>query len=197
MIEMVPNAQTFRQIQSEHGVTGVFRETAIAEWLAKMNPSTLDYQLAIDNFTRSCAAYCVLTYCLGICDRHNDNIMVTKRGHMFHIDYGRFLGDAQMFIKFKRDRTPFVLTADMIYVINNGEKGSNRFHGFIELCCKAFQVVRNNRFTLSTLFRMMVSSGIPGVEMNSVEYIQEALLPAASPVEAAAQFTRFIEESSQ
>ena len=53
------------------------------------------------------------------------------------IDFGKFLGDHQMIGNFKRDRSPFVLTPDMAYVINGCEKKpSEKFHDFVDLCCK-------------------------------------------------------------
>ncbi|XP_043472101.1 phosphatidylinositol 4-phosphate 3-kinase C2 domain-containing subunit beta [Leptopilina heterotoma] len=195
MIEMVSNAETLRKIQVEFGLTGSFKDRPIAEWLAKHNPSELEYERAVENFTASCAGYSVATYILGICDRHNDNIMLKTSGHLFHIDFGKFLGDAQMFGNFKRDRTPFVLTSDMAYVINGGDKPSAKFHHFVDLCCQAFNVVRKHGNLILHLFGLMTSSGIPGVTMDAVSYVQKALLPGQTNPEAAATFARMIESS--
>lgn len=51
MIEIVSEAETLRAIQTEWGLTGSFKDKPIAEWLAKHNPSELEYQRARDNFT--------------------------------------------------------------------------------------------------------------------------------------------------
>ena len=43
-------------------------------------------------FSNSLAIYSVITYVLGVGDRHLDNIMVTKNGVIFHIDYSFCIG---------------------------------------------------------------------------------------------------------
>ncbi|KAM3968313.1 LOW QUALITY PROTEIN: phosphatidylinositol-4-phosphate 3-kinase catalytic subunit Pi3K68D [Aphomia sociella] len=195
MIEIVTEAETLRAIQTEWGLTGSFKDKPIAEWLAKHNPSELEYQRARDNFTASCAGYSVATYLLGICDRHNDNIMLKTSGHLFHIDFGKFLGDAQMFGNFKRDRAPFVLTHDMVYVINGGDRPTQRFQHFVELCCMAFNIVRAHHDHILDLFALMAMSGVTGVTSAAVNYVRSALLPDASNAEAAAAFARLINSS--
>ena len=106
-------------------------------------------------FINLCYVYMIFFYISGIGDRHNDNIMVKQSGHLFHIDFGKFLGDKQMVGKINRDRSPFVLTPDMIFVINGGNKPSQKFHDFVDLCCKSFNIIRKNGNVLVNFFHIV------------------------------------------
>ena len=109
-IEMITESETLLEIEKPFGtIKGSFGESALYNWLRSHNTSESDFQIAIENFTYSCAGYCVGTYILGIGDRHNENIMVKKSGHLFHIDFGKYLGDTQKFGWFNRyvERTFF------------------------------------------------------------------------------------------
>ncbi|XP_053562671.1 phosphatidylinositol 4-phosphate 3-kinase C2 domain-containing subunit beta [Bombina bombina] len=196
MVEMIPTAETLRKIQVEHGVTGSFKDRPLADWLQKHNPTEDEYDKAVENFIYSCAGCCVATYVLGICDRHNDNIMLKTSGHMFHIDFGRFLGHAQMFGNIKRDRAPFVFTSDMAYVINGGDKTSSRFHDFVDLCCQAYNLIRKHTHLFLNLLGLMLSCGIPELsDLQDLKYVYDALRPQDSEADATTYFTRLIESS--
>uniref|UniRef100_A0A667XSV6 Phosphatidylinositol-4-phosphate 3-kinase catalytic subunit type 2 alpha n=1 Tax=Myripristis murdjan TaxID=586833 RepID=A0A667XSV6_9TELE len=171
MVELVPSSDTLRKIQVEYGVTGSFKDKPLAEWLRKYNPAEDEYEKASENFIYSCAGCCVATYVLGICDRHNDNIMLRSTGHMFHIDFGKFLGHAQMFGSFKRDRAPFVLTSDMAYVINGGERPTSRFQLFVDLCSQAYNLIRKH----SGLFLNLLSLVRQNTLKEELKVIQSSL----------------------
>ncbi|XP_056138610.1 phosphatidylinositol 4-phosphate 3-kinase C2 domain-containing subunit alpha isoform X2 [Lampris incognitus] len=196
MVELVPSSETLRKIQVEYGVTGSFKDKPLAEWLRKYNPAEDEYEKASENFIYSCAGCCVATYVLGICDRHNDNIMLRSTGHMFHIDFGKFLGHAQMFGSFKRDRAPFVLTSDMAYVINGGERPTSRFQLFVDLCSQAYNLIRKHSGLFLNLLSLMTSSGLPELtSAQDLKYVYDALQPHNTDAEATVFFTRLIESS--
>lgn len=46
-----------------------------------------------DNYMESCASYCVITYLLGIGDRHLENLLIDNEGKLFHIDFGYAMGE--------------------------------------------------------------------------------------------------------
>ncbi|XP_066540446.1 phosphatidylinositol 4-phosphate 3-kinase C2 domain-containing subunit alpha [Hoplias malabaricus] len=196
MVELVSSSETLRKIQVELGVTGSFKDKPLSEWLRKYNPAEDEYEKASENFIYSCAGCCVATYLLGICDRHNDNIMLRTTGHMFHIDFGKFLGHAQMIGSFKRDRAPFVLTSDMAYVINGGERPTSRFQLFIDLCSQAYNLIRKHASLFLNLLSLMTQSGLPELTgPQDLKYVYDALQPETTDAEATIFFTRLIESS--
>eukprot|EP00835_Amoeboradix_gromovi_P001644 NODE_80_length_22829_cov_0.188121.p1 type:complete len:1735 gc:universal NODE_80_length_22829_cov_0.188121:22262-17058(-) len=159
LIQVVKNAWTVSGIQlSLGGSAAAFKEDPLDQWLRQMNPEDKDYLKAVEMFTLSCAGYCVATYCLGIGDRHNDNIMLTKDGRLFHIDFGHFLGNIKRKFGIKRERCPFVLTPDFIYII--GKKDSPNFLRFIDLCIKAYIIIRRQANMFINLFAMVINNNL-------------------------------------
>ena len=117
-------------------------------------------------------------------------------GHLFHIDFSKFLGRSQMFGSFRRDRSPFVLTSDMAYVINGGCTPTSRFQDFVDLCCRAFNIIRHHTTLFLNLLSLMLNSGIPYLrQTNDLKYVYDVLLPQATDLEATTIFTRQIESS--
>ena len=62
--------------------------------------------------------------------------MVKKNGQLFHVDFGHILGHFKEKFGIRRERVPFVLTHDFVYVINNGksDKDATEFLRFQQLC---------------------------------------------------------------
>lgn len=64
------------------------------EFLRRYPQGLVTYQTALRNFVESVAAYSVVCWILQIKDRHNGNIMITRSGHIVHIDFGFMLSNS-------------------------------------------------------------------------------------------------------
>jgi phosphatidylinositol 3-kinase len=107
----------------------------------------------MDTYVKSCAGYCVVTYILGIGDRHLDNIMLRRDGHMFHIDFGYIFG---------KDPKPFPppvrLTREMIAGMGGPE--SANYQRFKSFCCQAYNILRKSANLILSLLNLMREAGI-------------------------------------
>ena len=106
------------------------------------------------NFVRSMAAYSIICYVLAIRDRHNGNILIDRRGHIMHIDFG-FLLTASPGGNINFEAVPFKLTIEFVQVM--GGPRSALFNTFRKLCIRAFLAVRKHRERIILLVEMMLS----------------------------------------
>ena len=81
------------------------------------------------------AGYCVITYLLGVGDRHLDNLLLSESGHLIHVDFGYILGrDPKVF------PPPMKLNKEMVEAM--GGTGSVEYQKFREHCFSAFLTLR-------------------------------------------------------
>lgn len=192
LIEVVLHSDTIANIQlnkSNMAATAAFNKDALLNWLKSKNPGeALDR--AIEEFTLSCAGYCVATYVLGIGDRHSDNIMIRENGQLFHIDFGHFLGNFKTKFGINRERVPFILTYDFVHVIQQGKtSNSEKFERFRGYCERAYTILRRHGLLFLHLFALMRAAGLPELSCSKdIQYLKDSLALGKTEEEALKHF---------
>ncbi|KDO31794.1 hypothetical protein SPRG_03714 [Saprolegnia parasitica CBS 223.65] len=187
VLHSVTTAAVHKRGGAMGGIFGAFNDVSFLDWIQANNGDARSYRVAVDLFLRSCAGYCVATYVLGIGDRHNDNIMITKQGRYFHIDFGHFLGFMKYQYGIKREKTPFVFTPEMAHVF--GGVGTPDFVKFQKTCGDAFNVVRRHLHLLVSLLVLMIPAEMPELRhRDDVNYLVDVSTPEKTDEEAAAAF---------
>lgn len=170
LIEIVPESETLYNIKYN-------MKYSIQNYIMENNEDEPVNNVR-NRFINSTAAYCVITYLLGIGDRHLDNIMITKDGRLFHIDYSFVLG---------HDPKPLApqmrIIPEMVDAL--GGIGSKRYKLFEQICTNCYNCLRrhsnlfmnmlflltrieNNRFTVSQLEKEIGKRFLPS------EYFSQA-----------------------
>ncbi|XP_030369536.1 phosphatidylinositol 3-kinase catalytic subunit type 3 isoform X2 [Scaptodrosophila lebanonensis] len=125
----------------------------------------------MDTYIKSCAGYCVITYLLGVGDRHLDNLLLTTNGKLFHIDFGYILGRDP-----KPLPPPMKLSKEMVEAM--GGVSSEHHHEFRKQCYTAFLHLRRHANVMLNLFSLMVDATVPDIALEpdkAVKKVEENL----------------------
>jgi len=185
-IEFISNAYTIYDIKEE-------KKFSIQNFIIEKNPNITADTLRT-NFSKSCAAYCVITYLLGIGDRHLENIMITKEGYLFNIDFGYILGLDPKILSPK-----FRLTSEMIDAM--GGTHSKYFHTFKQYCTTAFNCLRKHvdifYILISQLTTIILQNSNKNYDLKYIkDYINNRFIPNKPNFNASIEFKYIILKNS-
>ena len=100
--------------------------------------------------------------------------MITKSGQFFHIDFGHFLGNFKSKWGINRERSPFVFTNAMKFVMEQEEHYI--YEDFENWCISAFEVLRTRHRFFCNLFNLMIPAGMPELTKSSdIDYLVNKL----------------------
>ena len=158
IVEFVGNSSTIRAALRNHG--------SIAAYLGLSVGGANDADEKRERFIKSAAGWCVATYILGIGDRHLDNIMISKTGELWHLDFGYAFG---------RDPKPFSqpVRVTCAMIDGMGGRGSPGHEQFKKRCARSFIVLREHSQLILNLLRLMSDSGIH--DLSVTQSADEAL----------------------
>ena len=92
-------------------------------------------------------------------DRHNDNLLLTTCGKLFHVDFGFILGRDP-----KPLPPPMKLSKEMVEAM--GGFNSEHFNAFKKHCFAAFLHPRRNANLILNLFSLMLDANIPDIALE-------------------------------
>ncbi|KEP52200.1 atypical/PIKK/PI3K kinase [Rhizoctonia solani 123E] len=187
MIQFIPSSTIRAIIEEYSSVLGYLRahypdEGSVGTYGVKKD--------VIETFVRSCAGYCVVTYILGVGDRHLDNLLVAPDGHFFHVDFGYILG---------RDPKPFPppvkVCKEMVDAMGGAQ--SSHYARFKNYCFTAFSILRKSANLILNLVALMVDANIPDIKHRDVhEQIQEKFRLDLTEEDAIKHFETLLNETS-
>ncbi|CAB4375053.1 unnamed protein product [Rhizophagus irregularis] len=193
---------------ADHGLMQFIPSSSLANVLSEYNGSLLMFLKAhhpeekavgtygvnpavMDTYVKSCAGYCVITYLLGVGDRHLDNLLLSPEGNLFHVDFGFILG---------RDPKPFPPPMKLCKEMVEAMGGANSIHyqRFKSYCYIAFNILRKSANLILNLFALMVYANIPDIKIEpdkAVWKVQEKFRLDLTEEEAIKYFQNLINDS--
>ncbi|XP_041277986.1 phosphatidylinositol 3-kinase catalytic subunit type 3 isoform X2 [Onychostruthus taczanowskii] len=185
-MQFIPSVPVAEVLATEETIQNFFRKHAPSE----TGPHGISAEV-MDTYVKSCAGYCVITYILGVGDRHLDNLLLTKTGKLFHIDFGYILGRDP-----KPLPPPMKLNKEMVEGM--GGTQSEQYQEFRKQCYTAFLHLRRYSNLILNLFSLMVDANIPDIALEpdkTVKKVQDKFRLDLSDEEAVHYMQSLIDES--
>jgi hypothetical protein len=192
ILEFVQDALSLDSVKKKAKVLSLnhFFSTAFG---AEGSPPHRDAQR---NFAESMAGYSIVSYLLNVKDRHNGNLMLSRAGHLIHIDFGFMFATSPGGINF--ESAPFKLSQELLDVM--GGVNDPVFRYFKVLLFQAFLAARARADEILAATQLMLpGSTVPcfGGDPNGVltQLRQKFLLHLQTDVEVAQALWRMVEDS--
>eukprot|EP01029_Cantina_marsupialis_P008318 TRINITY_DN197497_c0_g1_i1.p1 TRINITY_DN197497_c0_g1~~TRINITY_DN197497_c0_g1_i1.p1 ORF type:complete len:927 (-),score=216.93 TRINITY_DN197497_c0_g1_i1:177-2957(-) len=177
------------RVMQADAVSGVLKDYgSIIEYFKANNPPHVMSEV-MDTYIKSTAGCCVMSYLLGIGDRHLDNILLRTSGHLLHIDFGYIFGADP-----KPYPPPMKLTKEMLDAMG-GRPNQNRFKSY---CCQAYTILRKHANLILNLLTLMKDAGIEALNVDphtTIMKVQERFRLDLSDEQAERFFLSLIEDS--
>lgn len=180
-IEIVPYAKTLLDI---------ITKGTISNYLYRSNVDKKVNQIS-SNYSSSLAFWTVVTFLLGVGDRHQENIMIREDGVLFHIDYGFVFGvdSTASFVRLDRN-------------LIEGLGGFEMYEPFKIKCCEIYCCLRRH-FNLICACLSRLSSIQPPISGYNFtpqfieNFIIERFLLGQTEEEAMEAFSKIIDNSRE
>lgn len=158
LVEIIDNSDTIYFVQEK-------LQSSILNYILENNDGLKINELR-KKFIKTTALYSVITYLLGVGDRHLDNIMITKDGRLFHIDFDYILGNDPVF-----NSNGIRITHEMIEAV--GGYNSKYYTEFKDICTKIYNCARRN----INIFMHMINliPKVTDVKLTEEEIMQQII----------------------
>ncbi len=157
-IQIVENCETLYNI-------GEKLKVSVINHLLNNNPDESVSNLR-NRFKNSCSGQSVATYLLSVSDRNSENLLLTRDGKFFNIDFGYCLGTDPKPLKTSCIR----ITQQMLDAL--GGESSHEYEEFKDMCGKTYDILRRHVNTFVCLLSLIPTfksvSSTPNIDADAM-----------------------------
>nr|BAN65271.1 phosphatidylinositol 3- and 4-kinase domain containing protein [Babesia bovis] len=181
-LDIVDETKALSDILNDYG--------SIGGYVFEDNPSAFEEFCRRLNFVGSLAAYSAITYILGVGDRHNDNLIISRSGHVIHVDYGYILGADPKPLP----AAPFKLSKELLKFM--GGYNSFLYNKFKMRFYLVYSVLRHHAKLIITMLYLLLDSKLHNVNLDNIIKMESKFFLSANSISTTRKYANNLVESS-